>query len=111
MSVPKELQYFWFGEIPTRHTAQSHIPSCERDSVIWEIITILVWFGEIRCFASKHWGKEERRRKLLKEKRKHLWKKDQIVRNLWSAHINVMSLHRIAAQVNIIGLLCVSNDP
>lgn len=30
---------------------------------------------------------------------------------LWSGCVNVMSLHRIAAQVNIIGCLCVSNDP
>lgn len=63
MSEPKEQQYFWFGEIPTRNTAQSHIPGCERDSVIWEITTILVWFGEIRYFASKHWGEGGKKEK------------------------------------------------
>lgn len=42
---------------------------------------------------------------------KPLWRKDQIVGKLWIVLINVMSLLHIAAQVNIIGLLCVSNDP
>lgn len=112
MLEPKEKQYLWSGEIPTSNIAQSRFPSCEwkQNSVIWEIMMILDLFGELCCFASKHWRREERRRKMLKEK-KTLWRKDQIVGNLWSARINVMSLHRIAAQVNIIGLLCVSNDP